>query len=181
MSFSSLDPPLSLLSLHHRSRLLAPVIKQKLHSCVFYHVWKLYPCTQTNIASKLRRLTFKSRNSRVFDLSTPYHFVRMRGPHLKGFAEVAVWKKDVSLSKLKPCTPIVVDTSTSAHFFGTGVASAWSSPSSNSDNSEVHVESSSVPEQDDGNAHKETQGPCMAVHVYCTVSCIMSILINRDV
>ncbi|XP_064400419.1 uncharacterized protein KIAA0930 homolog isoform X2 [Halichondria panicea] len=119
---------------------------------------QLIAANKTNIASKLRRLTFKSRNSRVFDLSTPYHFVRMRGPHLKGFAEVAVWKKDVSLSKLKPCTPIVVDTSTSAHFFGTGVASAWSSPSSNSDNSEVHVESSSVPEQDDGNAHKETQG-----------------------
>ena len=87
----------------------------------------------------------------------------MRGPHLKGFAEVAVWKQDVSLSKLESCTPIVLNTSTSAHFFGTGVASAWSSPSSNSENSEVHVESSSVPEQDDGNAHKETQGDCVLV------------------
>lgn len=103
---------------------------------------------QANIASKLKRLTFKTRNARVFDLSTPYHFVRMRGPHLKGFAEVAVRKQDLSL---EPSVPTFTKTSASDHFFGASETSTSAGVSSSAPDASPTC-GSSVLEQDDDNA-----------------------------
>jgi len=55
----------------------------------------------------------KTRNSRVFDISTPFHFIKMRGPHLKGFAEVAVWKQDIPVAKMLSTSK----SSSKSHFY----------------------------------------------------------------
>ena len=88
----------------------------------------------------------------MFDFTGPYRFVRMRGPHSKGFAEVAVWKEDLSLSKLHTYTSLSLNSSASNHFFGASDSSNSlpNKPSSfqdHSDGSVVHVER--VVEEDD--------------------------------
>ena len=113
-------------------------------------------------------MSLKSRSSRVFDFTGPYRFVRMRGPHSKGFAEVAVWKEDLSLSKLQ--TSISLNSSGSNHFFGASDSSnshpnKSSSFQDHSDGSVVHVER--VVDEDDNSdfpAAQETGGRyCYAI------------------
>ena len=53
------------------------------------------------MGSKLMMLTSSfSRKSKVFDLSHAYHFLQMRGPGGKGFAEMAVSRVEASAAGL---------------------------------------------------------------------------------
>lgn len=54
----------------------------------------VFQFVQVSLGTKLKSLTIK-RHSRVYDLSSLYRFVQMRGPNLKGFAEMAVAKREV--------------------------------------------------------------------------------------
>ncbi len=77
----------------------------------------------------------------------------MRGPHLKGFAEVAVRKHDVSL---EPHLPTFTKTSGSDHFFSRSQISTSGVSSSVPDVSPT--KSDDVFEQDDGAAMASNEG-----------------------
>ncbi len=49
---------------------------------------------QVPLSAKLKSLSIK-RPSRVYDLNYSYRFIQMKGPKLKGFAEMAVAKREV--------------------------------------------------------------------------------------
>ena len=52
---------------------------------------------QVSLTSKLKKqLTLRSKSSKIYDVQRSYHFIQMRGPKLKGFAEMAVIKRDAS-------------------------------------------------------------------------------------
>ena len=54
--------------------------------------------TQVTLSAKLKRLSLKPRNSRIYSFSQSYRFIQMRGPKLKGFAEMAVLKHHLTKS-----------------------------------------------------------------------------------
>ena len=50
-----------------------------------------------SLSSKLKKqLSLRSKSSKVYDTQHSYHFIQMRGPKLKGYAEMAVIKRDRS-------------------------------------------------------------------------------------
>ena len=116
---------------------------------------------QTGLSSKLRRFSLKSRNSRVFDLTVPYHFLRMRGPSKKGFAEVAVRKQELPLAELQtnkqfssPSSANSEPTRTSSeHFYG---SSKTDQASSNGVTDQASQASVSLPVESSNGRH--TQG-----------------------
>lgn len=52
---------------------------------------------QVSLGTKLKKqLSLRSRSGKVYDTQTSYHFIQMRGPKLKGFAEMAVIRRSAS-------------------------------------------------------------------------------------
>ena len=52
---------------------------------------------QVSLSSKLKKqLSLRSKSSKVYNAQHSYHFVQMRGPKLKGYAEMAVIRRDSS-------------------------------------------------------------------------------------
>ncbi len=50
-----------------------------------------------SLSSKLKKqLSLRSKSSKVYNAQHSYHFVQMRGPKLKGYAEMAVIRRDSS-------------------------------------------------------------------------------------
>ena len=50
-----------------------------------------------SLGSKLKKqLSLRSKSGKVYSAQTSYHFIQMRGPKLKGFAEMAVIRRDIS-------------------------------------------------------------------------------------
>ena len=52
---------------------------------------------QVSLSSKLKKqLSLRSKSSKVYDAQHSYHFIQMRGPKLKGYAEMAVIRRGSS-------------------------------------------------------------------------------------
>ena len=63
---------------------------------------------QVPLSSKLKRISaIHKHSSRMYEYSHAYKFIRMRGPDLKGFAEMAVWKGAVVQPRLNSLEQIL--------------------------------------------------------------------------
>ena len=52
---------------------------------------------QVSLGTKLKKqLSLKSKSGKVYDTQTSYHFIQMKGPKSKGFAEMAVIRRNAS-------------------------------------------------------------------------------------
>lgn len=100
------------------------------------HVHVKY-CFQVSLGSKLKKqLSLRSKSSKVYDTQSSYHFIQMRGPKLKGFAEMAVIRRDASYFEQPGTVTYSVDSPSDV----SGSHSSMPTSGSNHDISDSHSE-----------------------------------------
>ena len=67
------------------------------HPCTHTHT---HTHTQSSLSTRIKRLSWTQLSSKVNDLNQSYSFVKMHGPKMKGFAEMAISKAHISPSHL---------------------------------------------------------------------------------